>query len=264
MKLFDNSQKQNNKKLMENFMKKKLQDQIANDALLREVVEDVKNEQIQHLWNKYGLYIIIAIAFILTATISFESIKTWKEKKNQELSNTYSIAMSLHNQGRLDESLELYNILAAKNSGIYDDLAKLQIANIYLEQDKKDDALMILDTMIKSSDTVSQMKKLATLKLISYKLDDNTPADEINKLLTEISEDNSDIAKEFTAMLYIRENDLANAKAEYQKYFTLRTFNISTDKTGEQLLLNMDGITYFINKYKPGAVAESYLKKIEK
>ena len=59
------------------------------------------------------------------------------------------------------------------------------------------------------------MKKLATLKLISYKLDDNTPADEINKLLTEISEDNSDIAKEFTAMLYIRENDLANAKAEY-------------------------------------------------
>lgn len=65
---------------------------------------------------------------------------------------------------------------------------------------------------------------------------------------------------------YVYKNSIGEyrAKAEYQKYFTLRTFNISTDKTGEQLLLNMDGITYFINKYKPGAVAESYLKKIEK
>ena len=56
-------------------MKKKLQDQIAEDALLREVIEDVKNEQFQQMWNKYGLYIIIAVAFVLTATISFESIK---------------------------------------------------------------------------------------------------------------------------------------------------------------------------------------------
>ena len=198
-------------------MKKKLQDQIAEDALLREVVEDVKNEQFQQFWNKYGLYIIIAVAFVLTVTISFESIKTWKEKKNQNISDTYSIALALHNQGRLDESLELYNSLAQKNSGIYDDLAKIQIANIYLEQGKKDSASDVLDTMIKSSDTVSQMKKLAVLKLVSYKLDSNASTDEINELLNIIAEDNSDIAKEFTAMLYLREDDITKAKDEYKK-----------------------------------------------
>ena len=203
---------------MENFMKRKLQDQIVEDALLREVVEDVKNEQIQQLWNKYGLYIIIAIALVLTATISFESIKTWKEKKNQELSNTYSIALSLHNQGRLDESLELYNSLANKNSGIYDDLAKIQIANVFLEQGKKDDALAILATMIKSSETVHQMKKLATLKLVAHKIDDNAPLNEINDLLATISDNNdSALVKEYTAMLYLRENDIQKAKDEYQK-----------------------------------------------
>ena len=62
---------------------------------------------------------------------------------------------------------------------------------------------------------------------------------------------------------YIYKNSIGEyrARAEYQKYFTLRTFNKSTDKTGEQLLLNMEGITYFVNKYKPGAVAESWLNK---
>ena len=199
-------------------MKKKLQNQIVEDALLREVVEDVKNEQLQQLWNKYGLYIIIAVAFILTATISFESIKSWREKKSQEISNAYSVAMSLQNQGRLDESLDIYKSLAQKDSGIYDDLAKIQIANIYLEQGKKDDALAVLTTMIDSSDTIHQMKKIATLKLISYKLDDNTSAKEITKLLDRFTDsDDSDIAKELTAMLYIRENDLTKAKDEYQK-----------------------------------------------
>ena len=200
-------------------MRKKIQDQIVEDALLREVVEDVKNEQLQQLWNKYGLYIIIGVALILTATISFESIKNWREKKNQELSNTYSIAMSMHAQGRLDEGLELYNSLAAKNSGIYDDLAKIQIANVYFEQGKKEDAVNVLSTMIDSSDTISQMKKIATLKLASYKLDSNAPADEINKLLAAVSNDEeaSDVAKELTAMLYLREKDLEKAKEEYQK-----------------------------------------------
>ena len=61
------------------------------------------------------------------------------------------------------------------------------------------------------------MKKIATLKLISYKLDNNSPANEINELLASISDENSDMAKEFNAMLYLRENDLIKAKEEYQK-----------------------------------------------
>lgn len=73
---------------------------------------------------------------------------------------------------------------------------------------------------------------------------------------------------EFMAILkakYVYKNSIGEyrARAEYQKYFTLRTFNKSTDKTGEQLLLNMEGITYFINKYKPGAVADSFIEKGE-
>jgi phage antirepressor YoqD-like protein len=40
------------------------------------------------------------------------------------------------------------------------------------------------------------------------------------------------------------------AYADYQKYFTLKTFSRGVDKTGEQLLISMEGITYFLNKYK--------------
>lgn len=40
------------------------------------------------------------------------------------------------------------------------------------------------------------------------------------------------------------------AYADYTDFFSLRTFNKGKDKTGEQLLLNMNGINFFLNKFK--------------
>lgn len=117
-------------------MKKAANDTLKNDALLKEIEQDVKNEQLKSLWDKYGLFIIIAVALILTAAVSFETFKTWRAKRAQELSNAYAVAVSLQNQGRFDESLNILQNLAKANRGIYGDVAKLQIANIYFEQGK--------------------------------------------------------------------------------------------------------------------------------
>lgn len=203
-------------------MKNKLQDKINEDALLREVVDEVKSEELQKIWNKYGLFIIIGVALVLTLTVSFESIKNWQQKKNQELSNAYSVALSLQNQGRFDESLGIYNSLAEKASGVYADLAKLQIANVYLEQDRKDDAMAVLQALIDDASTSKQMRDIAALKLASYKLDSEAPASEIEPLLQPLLENDggSDIAREMLAMLYIREKNIAQAKAEYEKITT--------------------------------------------
>ena len=159
---------------------------------------------------------------VLTVAISFESIRNWRDKKNQELSNAYSVAMSLQNQGRIDESLEIYTTLAEKASGIYDDLAKMQIANIYLEQGKKEDALAVLKALIESKNTIPQMRDVASLKLVSYKLDTDASKDEIMVLLQPMLEKEKgfEIAHELMAMLYIRENDIESAKAQYQKIAT--------------------------------------------
>lgn len=200
-------------------MKNKLQNEINSDALLREVVEDVKNEELQQLWNKYGLFVIVGVAIILTVAISFESIKSWKEKKDQELSDAYSVAMSLQSQGRLDEGLGIYKSLAEKDVGIYDDLAKLQIANIYFGQDKSSDAINILQTMVDDNDTLPQMKFMAAIKLSAYKIETNAPADEINKLLQPLLQENEEsvAARELSAMLNLRDNNFAQARTEYEK-----------------------------------------------
>ncbi len=213
-------------------MKNKLQAKLEEDALLMEVIEDVKNEQLQQIWNKYGLAIIISVALILTAAISFESLKSWYHKKQQELSNAYSIALSLQNQGRLDESIDVYKTLVEKASGIYVDLARLQIADIYFRESKNEDAIQVLQLLISDNSATKQIRDIAAIKLAAYKLDNNGSADDVKALLLPlISGDNiSNVANELLAMLYVRENNIQQAIDEYKK--------ISLSSTASDILKN--------------------------
>ena len=52
----------------------------AQEAFIKEVNEDLKNESMKKMWDKYGLYIIILVVAALTAAVSFEAIKAWYTK----------------------------------------------------------------------------------------------------------------------------------------------------------------------------------------
>lgn len=201
-------------------MKKSINDALKEDSLIKEIEADIKNEQMKSLWDKYGLVIIVLVALALTAAVSFETFKAWNSKRSQELSNAYAVAVSLQSQGRLDESLNILQNLAQSNRGIYGDVAKLQIANIYFEQGKNVEALDILEQMAQNGDTNQQMQEIATIKLASYKLDAKASSEEIRSLLEPLTKEDSNwsnIAHELLAMLYIRDGEMNEAKAEYEK-----------------------------------------------
>ena len=124
-------------------MKKKNKDILTDDALINEISEEVKNDQLKVLWDKYGLFIIIFVALGITAAVSFETFKSWMNKKNQEISNAYAVAVAMNDQGKSEESLNILKTIA-DNSGIYSDLAKLQIANIYMQQGNTQETQKIL------------------------------------------------------------------------------------------------------------------------
>ncbi|MBE6452698.1 MAG: tetratricopeptide repeat protein [Alphaproteobacteria bacterium] len=199
-------------------MKKKTKDILAEDALINEISEEVKNDQLKVLWEKYGLFIIIFVALALTAAVSFETFKAWINKKNQEISNAYAVAISLQDQGKTDESFAILKTIADKST-IYSDLAKLQIANIYMLQNKKDEARNILNSLAEGNSETKQIKEIATLKLAMILLDENAPDTEIKSLLSPlINEENHNynVAHEILAMLALRDGNFEEAKKEYE------------------------------------------------
>ncbi|MBE6444966.1 MAG: tetratricopeptide repeat protein [Alphaproteobacteria bacterium] len=199
-------------------MKKKSKDTLAEDALINEVSEEVKNDQMKQLWNKYGLFVIIFVALALTVAVSFETFKSWINKKNEEISNAYAVAVSLQIQGRTEESLKIFETISQK-SNLYSDIAKLQMANIYLEQEKNDKAIEILEFLSQGKGDNEQMQEIAILKLAGLKLEAGSPAEEIKHLLSPLIQSdgrNYTVAHELLAMLAIRDKNFNEAKQEYE------------------------------------------------
>lgn len=201
--------------------KKKLPEQHNDfeDAFIREIDEDLKNEKLKRIWDKYGLFIIIFVTVVIFAAVSFETIKAWQDKRNQEMSDTFAYALNLQNQGRNAEAFEVLTRLKNSDRGIYADIAQMQMADMLIEQNKLQDAINILQEICNNNDFNPQLHDVAVLKLASYKLND-APADEIKQLLAPLTEKQSlwnNAAKEILAMLALRDNNLTEAKKLYQE-----------------------------------------------
>lgn len=189
------------------------------DAFIREIDEELKNEKLKRIWDKYGLLIIIFVTLAVFAAVSFETFKAWQDRRNQEMSNTFAYALNLQNQGRFAEADEVLTSLVDADKGVYSNIAEMQKVNLLLEQNQTEKALSLLQDICNNEDFNPQIRDVALIKLASYKLE-NAPAQEIKDLLTPLLEQQSLwnlTAKELLAMLAVREKDYSQAIDLYQE-----------------------------------------------
>ena len=185
------------------------------DAFIREVDEDVKNDNFKVLWNKYGAYIVSFVIIAVTAAVCFDRIKIWKAEQNQIKTENYMAAVQLQNNP--DDTISALQKINTETKGILSDFAKLQIANVLLAQEKNEEALATLQSLTENKDVDRAVKNIALIKLASYKVDTMPRADLENLLQPVINEHTSwtPIAKDLIAISAIREGDIETAKQIY-------------------------------------------------
>lgn len=190
-------------------------DEAMTDSFIQEVSEEVKNDNLKALWDKYGLFIIIFVVVAVSAAVSFETIKNWRDQKYQAQTSSYLAA--LQPAADYDNTIKSLEKVAAADNGIYSDLARIQIVEILYEQNKKDEAVAMLQSMIKNEKVSERFQTLAALKLATYQID-TAPAAQLQELLQPIAEQNnawSPLAKELLAMVAVQEGDLETARGIY-------------------------------------------------
>ena len=201
-------------------MRKNIGQQNKEDAFIQEVNEELKNEKIRNIWNNYGLYIIAFIVAVLTAAVSFETFKNWHDKKHQNISDVYAVAVALQGQGKYEDSLRILKDLEKKaGSSFYGQLSQLQRANILAEQEKEDEAAAVLQDFTVQKDINKSLHDVAVIKLASYKLD-NSSYQDIEKLLKPLIDENGNwtaIAQEMLAMSAIYAKNFEQAKELYAR-----------------------------------------------
>ena len=187
------------------------------DAFIREVDEDVKNDNFKELWKKYGAYIVAFVVIAVTAAVCFDRVKLWKIQQNQLRTENYMAAAQLKENP--EETLAALQKISTDEDNIFADFAKLQIANVLLTQEKNDEALATLQALADDKNADKAVRDVALIKLASYKVDTVSKA-ELEQLLQPILAEETSwtpLANDLLAIAAIKEGDIETAKEIYGK-----------------------------------------------
>lgn len=196
-------------------MKKKQEEYTMQDAFIREVEEDLKNESLKKLWDKYGLLITVIVVVSLTLAVSYESIKSWYIQRAENQADAYAAALSMQKQGRVEDTQAAFETIVSRDLGIYAQLAKLQEANLLLENGKEAEALELLEKISEDKDVSPQLRDVALIKLASYR-QAKASSEEMSKLLAPITSQKDNVwfgmANEMLALVFLNEGKIDEAK----------------------------------------------------
>ena len=108
--------------------------------------------------------------------------------------------------------------ISQKNQGIFSDFARLQIANVLLNQNKVEEALTALENIINDKQVNTEVKHVALIKLATYKLDTMDKASFEQLLQPLLNEKTSwtPMAQDLLAMSAIKNGDIETARTIYE------------------------------------------------
>lgn len=187
------------------------------DAFINEVDEDVKNDNLKVLWNRYGVLVVAFVVIAVSLTVSFDRIKSWKTMQNQRKTTEYMTAAQL-NQNDPEATIAALQAVSRKDKGIFSDFARLQIANVLLSQDKVDEALAALENIAGDAQVNTEIKHIALVKLATFKLD-TMDRQSFEQLLQPITSGNSSwqpVAQDLLALSAIKNGDIQTARSIYE------------------------------------------------
>lgn len=192
------------------------------DAFINEVDEDIKNDNFKVLWNRYGVFVILFVLLAVSATVSYEKIRSWRIAQNQATTENYMAAAQV--QENLENTMASLQKIASDNQGIFSDFAKLQMANVLFSQDKQEEALTALQNLADDVSAADEVRNIALIKLATYKVD-TMPRAEFVAMLKPIAEANtswSPLAQDLLAMSAIKDGDVDAARAIYENILKVK------------------------------------------
>lgn len=141
-----------------------------NDALFREVEEELRREQFAKLWERFGTYFIL-LAVVVVAAVAGSQLWEARRVANANAAGAeYEAATTLLNSGKTEEALKAFEAIAVDGPKGYATLASLSQAGTYLKLDKRQEALALFDKLADAASADRLLANFARLQAASLRL----------------------------------------------------------------------------------------------
>jgi hypothetical protein len=207
---------------------------VSDESLFREVDEEVRQEQIKKLWDKYGNYFTALCILIVVAVAAFKGWQYWQLTQSQEAARSYETAVKLLADGKNAEADAAF--AAIGHSG-YGKIATLRRAESLIAQGKTDEAVAVYDALAADNSADQAVRDLARMRA-AYALIDKLPPAELISRIGSFDNDQSPwraAAREIFALSAFRTGDLTMA----DRYLNAIVADVATPRGVRQRALMM-------------------------
>lgn len=193
----------------------------TQEALFREVDEDLRHEQMARLWRKYGGVVIAAALLIVVAVAGYQGWQAWQGSVRQDEAAQYAAAMRMLEQNQPEAAAEALADLAAGADTGYGAVAALRRAAVLAEQGDTQAAVDAYQAIAADASADPAFRDLARVLAVLNRMQGAPETVEADALLAELQPLTDPAnpfrftALELTAVLQVKQGDTARARDIY-------------------------------------------------
>ena len=88
---------------------------MSDDNIFREVDEDLRNEQLAAIWDKYGIFVLIGAVLIVAIVGGYNLYNWWQQERAAQYGQSYYEASRLLEENKNSEALDAFSKLAKES-----------------------------------------------------------------------------------------------------------------------------------------------------
>jgi len=184
--------------------------------IFREVDEDLRRDRATELAKKYGPYFIGFAVAIVLGTLAYQLWQDWDLARRTERSEAYAAALQLVADGETEAALAALQELGEPDGG-YGTLATFERARLLAAEGRRDEALAQWEILAAGEAGGPALEGAARLFFAMHLIDDGDPA-ELRTMLQPLMVAGNGfrpLAMELDAQLAVREGDREKARQIY-------------------------------------------------
>lgn len=190
---------------------------MSDEHIYREINEELRQEQLKRIWQRYGTYVITVAVLIVAGVAGYRGWIWYEADQAAKSGARFEEAVRLVGEGREADALKLFDDLAARGSGGYPLLARLAAAAAKAGSGDRDGALADYDALAREAgDPV--LRDFARVRAASL-IVDSAPYETLAARLGGIDSDTSvwrAAARELLGLAAWRAGDMERAATAFE------------------------------------------------
>jgi hypothetical protein len=150
---------------------------MSDDSFIREVNEELRQDQAKALWDRFGPAFIGLALLVVLATAAYVGWQYWTESKANKSGDDFSAALLLAHGGKHDEALAAFDALEKDGYGAYPLLARMRAATTLFAKGDFTGAVAGFDEVANDNSIPQALRDMARLRAALILVDKGSYAD---------------------------------------------------------------------------------------